>query len=272
MGKIKPIYVVSAKDAKLHLSKGNSKIGKGIWAFSTLPGNEKNLLLLNKTVLLTDVPGTCSKYCDGCFNGGCYAVNSAKLHHNAVIRAWAENTLLLRSGKLFDEIDAFIKKKNAKYYKSKDINDALVRTFRINVSGEIESLEQFEAWNELAKKNPEVKFGVYTKNFDDLAKFLDKHKESADNLCINASQWHHVADEFLKKYSGKVNVFTYDDAHRKSVELSFEDKARLGVMPHCPAVTMDGKHAKDKDGNDITCDRCGRCYRKTGKETAVYAH
>ena len=95
---------------RLHISKGNTKIGKGIYSFSTLPGNKKHMIYANGE-LLTDVPGTCTKHCEGCANA-CYAFKSAKHHHKAVIPAWAENTLLLRSGKLKDELDKYITKKN----------------------------------------------------------------------------------------------------------------------------------------------------------------
>lgn len=267
----KPLYVVKASEAKLHITKGNSKVGKGIYTFSTLPGNEDNLLTINGTTLLTNIPGTCSKHCAGCFNGGCYAVNSAKLHHNAVVKAWAENTLLLRMGKLFAEIDAFITAKNKKYEKTHNTEDAVVKTFRINVSGEIQSCSELESWDDLAAKHPEVTFGVYTKNYEALSEFIDKRGDSQSNFVINVSQWHGVADDFLRKYTG-VNVFEYDDSNRKNNELSEADKARLKNIQHCPAVTAEGKHAKTASGADITCDRCGRCYRKTGSITAVYAH
>ena len=32
------------KKARLHISKGNTKIGKGIYSFSTLPGNKKHMI------------------------------------------------------------------------------------------------------------------------------------------------------------------------------------------------------------------------------------
>ena len=44
------------KKARLHISKGNTKIGKGIYSFSTLPGNKKHMIYANGE-LLTDVPG-----------------------------------------------------------------------------------------------------------------------------------------------------------------------------------------------------------------------
>lgn len=273
-----PLYKVTEETATLHVSQGNSKVGKEIYTFSTLPGNLEHMLVIKgkdgaEDTLLSDVPGTCSKYCDACFNGGCYAVNSARLHHNAVIQAWAENTLLLRSGRVWAMIDDFITKKNAKETK--------VKIWRINVSGELESVNDIRHWDELAMKHPEVRFSVYTKNYDAVDEYMTEltragKVETAPNFIINISQWHHCADAFLAKYpKNSFNVFTYDDSNRKSgagADLSDADRAALGKLVHCPAVTKSGKHAKKPDGTEITCSECQRCYRKTGAETAVYAH
>ena len=275
-----PLYKIDAANARLHLSKGNSKIGDGIWSFSTLPGNADHMLFLKDGRLLTDVPGTCSKYCDGCArDGACYAWRDAKLHHNATIPAWTENTLLLRSGRLWDELETFLTLKNGKAEKylstvlrcGLDPDIALrdaralatVKTFRIHVSGELEDASQLRRWNLLALAHPEIQFGIYTKNYDALAEFLDAGSDFAPNLVVNVSEWHGVAKPFLEKYAwAKLNVFVYDD----HVE---PDVAKL---PHCPAVTKEGRHAKLPDGSPMTCDRCGRCYRKTGERTAVHAH
>ena len=274
-----PLYKINPEQVSLHISKGNSKIGEGIYSFSTLPGNAEHLLTTSTKGLLTDIPGTCSRFCDGCFNGGCYAVRDAKLHHNATIPAWAENTLLLRSGRLWDELGTYLTLKNGKAEKylqnahesgmDPDValkvarGLAVVKMFRIHVSGELEDVKQLRRWNLLALAHPEIQFGMYTKNFDALAEFLDGGSDFAPNLVVNVSQWHGVADEFLAKYGwAKLNVFTYDD-HRE---------ARLLKVQHCPAVTPQGHHAKRPDGTPIQCDQCRRCYVKTGKETAVYAH
>lgn len=268
------VYVIDPVAAKLHISKGNSKLGKGIYVFSTLPGNESHLLTLNSgKIVLTTVPGTCSKYCTNCArDGACYAWRDAKLHHNVTIKAWGENTVLLRSGAIFPMIAAFINKKNAKFYKTHEDKDKIVRTFRINASGEVEDLAQFESWNQLALDHPEVTFGLYTKNFDDLGAFITKHGSSAPNLVINVSQWHGVADEFIAAHPGAFNIFEYDDTNRKDCDLDDASRARLAATQHCPAVTKAGRHATTPDGKPITCDMCKRCYRKTGAVTAVWSH
>ena len=237
-------YLLKTEDARLHVSQGNRKIGKGIWAFSTLPGNKDNLLFVKGKGVLTNIPGTCSHYCNDCFNHGCYAVRDAKLHSNACIPAWGENTLLLRENpeRLFNEIDLFIRDKNIKYLLTKEEKYHKVRIWRWHVSGEIESLTQLQLMNKVALKHPEVNFSVYTKNFDILSKYIRKFgvKSIAQNL--------------------------------KDCSLSEEDKQRLAKTVHCPAVAKDGSHRNDQNGNPITCDHCKRCYTKTGARTAVYAH
>ena len=292
----KPLYKFDPDKVTLHVSQGNAKIGKGIWSFSTLPGNEDHLLVTSTHGLLTDVPGTCSKYCDGCFNGGCYAVRDAKLHHNATIPAWAENTLLLRSGRLWGEIGRFLYLKNGRACKMLDVYNenvrlgkpdlppreeilaaargiATVKYFRIHVSGELEDVQQLMMWNQIASNHPETVFGMYTKNYDALAKFFELGCELVDNFVVNVSEWHGVAKEFLDAHPDcGLNVFEYDDSLKPGCGLDEAEKARLAKVPHCPAVTKEGHHATLADGSPITCDRCGRCYRKTGARTAVYAH
>lgn len=262
--------VKNSTTPRLVITKGNSKLGKGIYTFSTLPGNASHLLChKGSDVPLTTTPGTCGKHCETCFAHGCYAVNCALRYSAQVIPAWEANTLLLRSGKLFDQIDAFITKKNSKKVQ--------VRIFRINVSGEIENVHQLCGWDNLARKHPETTFSLYTKNYEVLEQFLETRKKPAANLVINVSQWHGVADPFLRKHPpapDKFNVFEYDDSllKRNFCATPPLERARLAALYHCPAVTPGGQHASTAGGKPITCDQCQRCYKKTGKTTAVYAH
>ena len=266
MKNIKPLYTI--RDAKLHVSKnGNSKIGKHIASFSTLPGNEEHMLFIHRDdqlLPLTDIPGTCSHHCSTCFDGGCYARNAACRYHNTVIQAWAENTLLLRSGKLFEDLHAYLTAANKK--------KVTIDTFRINVSGEITSSDEVNSWNDLAIKHPEIVFSVYTKNYEALDEYLTAGKTLADNFVVNISQWHGCADAFLKKYSGVFNVFEYDDSNRKDCTMPASEIERLSKIRHCRAVDQKGHHRKDKNGEPITCDGCRYCYEKSGKTTAVWAH
>lgn len=285
----KPYYTINEDQAKLHISQGNEKIGKGIWSFSTLPGNEEHLLKTKDKGLLTDIPGTCSKHCTNCFNSGCYAVSSALRYHTSIIPAWAENTILLRSGKLWEQLETFITLKNGKAEKylreahkqgidpeavlEKARELAAIKVFRVNVSGEIETVEELRQWNSLALAHKYIQFGVYSKNFEAIAEFLDGGSDFAKNFVVNISQWNHCADAFLEKYSwAKLNVFEYCPNNRKDCELPPEEIERLEKLPKCPAVTRSGHHAKTPDGNDITCTMCQNCYRKTGRHIGVWSH
>ena len=272
------MYNITEDYATLRIAKGNSKIGRGIYSFSTLPGNDKYLLRLNKTgELLTNIPGTCSKHCDGCFNGGCYAVRDAKLHHNVVIKAWGENTLLLRNGKLWGMLEDFIS------YKNRNLKCPGIKKFRINVSGEIQNKSELDNWATIARNHPEVKFGIYTKNYEALAEYFDDCMQEGGvghplNFIINVSEWHGVAKAFIDKYSAKYpnifNVFIYDDSRVEGSPFTDEEKAELKAMVRCPAVTEAGRHAKDANGKPICCDQCGRCYgdHGLGIKTRVPSH
>lgn len=285
----KPFYTINEDQAHLHVSQGNSKIGRMIWSFSTLPGNEEHMLITAEKGLLTDVPGTCSRFCESCFGHGCYAVRDAKLRNRTVIPAWGENTVLLRSGEVWDQLATFITLKNGKAEKfldeahkagmdpdealKKAAELAVIKVFRINVSGEIQNVHELRRWNLLALAHPYIRFGLYTKNFDALAEFLDDGVDFADNLTVNVSQWAHCADEFLAKYSwAKLNVFEYCPTNKRNHGLPPEEVERLEALPKCPAVTRAGHHAKKADGTDLTCSDCENCYRKTGRHIAVWSH
>lgn len=271
----KPKYTIKVdQNTKISLSYGNSKIGMMI-NWSTLPGDSKHLLTA-KGELLTDVPGTCCGKCDACFNN-CYAVNSARLHHNACIPSWAKNTLMLRNypDETFAQIDAEIRRVNKAYYKSGNAADLKYKFVRINTAGELGSVEELERWNDLAKKHPELQFGIYSKNEEILLVFFKKHGQTADNFVINVSQWHGTQNNTiieLAKIGAKFNIFEYDDSNRAWCSLDDHEKTRLANCQHCLAVTKAGKHAKKADGSPILCTDCGRCYRKTGATTAVYDH
>lgn len=284
----KPYYTINEDQAKLHISQGNKKIGKGIWSFSTLPGNEEHLMENKKVGLLTDIPGTCSHLCQSCWSD-CYARKMGILHHNACIKAWGDNTLLLRNDKLWDELNTFLTLKNGKAIKAlregKSIVEAkelaLVKTFRINTSGEVETAQQFDHWVELAIQFPMINFGLYTKNFEALGQYLDYLEDNGldlpENFAIQISQWHHCADDFIAKYAERWNlgIFEYDDSFVKGCNMPEEDKARLAKIPHCPGIDKNGHHRKMADGSDFSCDKCqGRmsCYKQNYRHIAVYAH
>lgn len=271
-----PIYSFTAESAKVTLSTGNSKIGHMI-NWSTLPGNDVHLLEA-KGRIVTDIPGTCSSNCNGCFKS-CYARRSVLQHHNSVTRSWAENTLMIRyrTKECYQEIDRQIRELNKRFYETGDPSDLKYKFFRINVSGELQCYQELEHWNDLAAKHPEMLFGIYSKNALALLTFFKKHKQTVSNLCVNISEWHGcmkpVIDE-LRTMGSIVNIFEYNDTNLSSCELPEEERIRFEHMAKCPAVgTKDNPHPiNPKTGQRWRCEDCQGCYRKTGTHRFVYSH
>lgn len=271
----KVIYEFTVEEAtKITLSTGNSKIGRMI-NWSTLPGDADHPLVA-KGRQVTNVPGTCTSKCEGCFKN-CYARRSILQHHNSVTRSWAINTLMIRHKpeECFRQIDAEIRRLNKKYFESGNPTDLKYEFFRINVSGELDSLEELERWNALAAAHPELKFGIYSKNAEVLIMFFMKHHQTAPNFCVNVSEWHGTMADTIKRLHNMgvvFNVFEYDDSNLRACDLSEEEKERLQTLSHCMAVTKEGHHYYKPNGEPLQCADCQRCYNKTGKVTAVYSH
>lgn len=225
---------------KISLVKGNSKLGKGVYAFNLLPGAEP---LSTKTKgKLTDIRGTCGGCCDGCENY-CYAVRDAKLYHNTVIPSVAKNTLIMRN-----DMDGCFKQLKEQLVSKK------ANILRYHSSGEIETYDQLLHMVRLATEMPQVKFYFYTKRFNILENYLKRNDKLPDNLVANVSEWKGNTKGY--KLDG-LNVFMYDDGTDQ----------RMKSIVHCPAVDAKGH----KTG--VTCSQCGRCFsNNAGLITAVYAH
>lgn len=240
---IVPVYSIK-NDCDLHIriSKGNRKLGT-LPGFNTLAGDEP--LTLADGRVLTDIKGTCGGLCSLCKHN-CYAIRFTKQHHNAVIPAYAINTLILRNEpeKLRTEINAYLQKHPTKY-------------FRFHTSGELESIEQLRLYADICNDNPETIFYIYTKAFDLLqAWFAELDCKSVgvpENLVINLSAWKdNLVGYMSNAHFQECNIFEYDECH-------------TSTFAHCPAI--------DKTGHEtgVTCSMCRRCMRK-GSHTAVYPH
>lgn len=232
-----PIYDYG--ELHVSISKGNSKMGN-IPAFNLLPSDE--FLKLGNSTQLTNIIGTCGKHCELCKND-CYAVRYIKFHHNATVKGYAGNTVIMRQDpdKLRTEIKEFCDKNIVKY-------------FRFHTSGELESIEQLKTYCDICKDIPDVIFYIYTKAFEILEQYLEKDEEFPNNLVVNLSEWGDNLECVSEYLFGRCNIFIYDDCTRN-----------LNGIYHCPAF--------DKDGHEtgVTCAMCRRCMKKRNV-TAVYAH
>lgn len=242
-------YVIEYQpNAKISMSKGNAKLGKDVYTFNTLPG--EHALTLKDGTVLTNVLGTCAGCCDGCENGGCYAVRDAKLHSNSIIPAQGKNTVIMRNS--YDDGFAQIK---AMLIAKK------VKIMRWHSSGEIIDYDYLLRMVQLAKELPNVKFYFYTKRFDEVSRYIDEYGTFPENLICNLSAWR----DNLKPYTNLsgLNQFIWDDG---------SDPA-LAKLPHCPAVSAPTKQGGKGHETGKTCSECGICYSKNnGHKICVYNH
>lgn len=225
---------------KISLVKGNSKLGKGVYAFNLLPGSTP--ISTKDKGQLTNVRGTCGGCCEDC-EDACYAIKDTRRYHNTCIPSLVKNTLIMRH----DRAGGFAQLKDELITKKASV-------LRYHSSGEIEDYDYLLRMARLAVDLPSVQFYFYTKRFGFVERYLEEHGSFPLNLICNISEWKGNTRGF--NLAG-LNVFTYDDGTDES----------LNNVPHCPAVDRNGH----KTG--VNCDQCRRCFSENdGRKTAVYAH
>lgn len=227
-------------DMIISLRKGNAKIGRSVYAFNLLPGDEP--ISVKTKGQLTDIQGTCGGCCEGCVNA-CYAMRDAKRFHPSCIPSLGKNTLIMRHNMdgMFEQLKKKLARRKAK-------------VLRYHSSGEIESFNYLLHMVKLAVEMPGTKFYCYTKRFAFVQKYLTEYGMFPKNLTVNISVWN--GNDKGYDFS-KLNKFVYDDGSDPEVAKLF----------HCKAVDKNGK------STELTCDKCGRCFNgNKGLITAVYAH
>lgn len=199
---------------------------------------------------ITNILGSCPFNCEGC-----YACASQALCRPSVIRNWAENTSLSRSGWFLDYLENWFWAHPAK--------DDEKRLFRINQSGELEDVKELRIWAHVSENigfHSGYEFAIYTKRFDIVREFMNGNNwELPSNLQINLSECEgYPAPADLKQY---FPCFVWDTGQHEAVNL-----------PHCPAVLkpLEGRK-KGARNKGMTCAQCRRCYRSNAT-TAVYNH
>ena len=235
------MYQINYEPAmQISLAKGNSKLGKGVYALNLMPGSKP--LSTKDKGQLTNVVGTCSGCCDGCENF-CYAVRDARRYHNTVIPSVGKNTVIMRH-----DMDGGFKQVKEKLIENK------AKVLRWHSSGEIMNYNYLLHMVKLAVELPDVQFYFYTKRFGLIEKYLNECGELPENLVCNISEWKGNTEGYNLE---GLNKFVYDDGTDPEME----------KLTHCPAVDKKGH----KTG--VTCDACGRCFSgNKGIITAVYDH
>ncbi len=155
----------SFDEIALHISQGNRKIGR-VHNFSMAPGL------------------TCAN-CAGCIRY-CYDIK-AVIQYKNVLNARAENTALMYKdmARTFRMIDTYISRRRVH------------KAFRWHVSGDIISVEYFDAMAQIAIRHPDWTFWTYTKAYAFVNEWVRTHGGTRDavpaNLSIMFSVWNGMA-------------------------------------------------------------------------------
>lgn len=230
-------YVIESSEVEVKFYPTKSeKLGASIISVAYLPSNE---LLYNKSEnkFLTDIVGTCGKYCAGCKHS-CYACKTVNYRKGAVLSHWISNTLQLRN-----DID--------KHFKQIEANILLsgCKALRYNFSGELESMDQFLHVVKLARKCKDIKIYLYTKNYDILFKYFENGKKLPNNLFVLVSVWSTFGESEYMKLKDHKNILAFvvnnDNIHNDAI---------------CPAYkNVNGRIIK----TGVNCSSCGLCYGKS---------
>ena len=235
------ISYISPKSRRAQFNKsGNIKLGN-TWNFSTVYGNAEKSILYNGEEL--KARGTCGKYCEGCKNA-CYVKKSYR--YPSVVFSHIRNTIAMRydTKTAFHDLTAAIE--NAKQKPE---------IIRINQSGELETVEIFRGWCEMAARFPKIKFWLYTKAYELVTPDLLGGRVPK-NVTILFSIWHEYG---IKEYNQvthleNVKAFVYDDNY------SYE-AAGIEIQTYCKAYTM--QNGKMTLNHSITCDKCKKCFNRS---------
>lgn len=140
---------------KVHISNGNSKLGKiANWSLAPVK--------------------TCSaEACKTCAKEGCYALKSYRAYPSTR-RAWDENTQLA-----MQDLPALEAQLN-KYFAGLNAP----RFFRVHVAGDFFSTEYAEMWARVAAAAPHTNFLTFTKQWDPI-----RNVNFPDNFTVILSAW-----------------------------------------------------------------------------------
>lgn len=216
-------------------SYGNEKTGgktEGMMAVGYFPS--AGILYYKDGTPVSDCLGTCGAVnCSEC-QKACYAVSMVKRYKDAR-KARIQNTLQLRENieQHFSDMADTIRRDN-------------IRIVRYTDSGEIESYEQFDRLSNLAAAMPNVRFYLYTKNYNVLRAYFDSGRELPANMVVLISIWEDL---------GEKEFFEFRD--HKNIKAFAVKPATVKPQVMCPAYKVEG--GRVKLNKDMTCAKCGLC-------------
>ena len=190
----------------LKFNRGNAKLGRDIWTFSlpagySCPGALECLSKANReTGKIKD--GEHTKF-------RCFAASDEAQYENTRKQRWHNFELL--KGKSTTEMARLIE---ASLPKKAEI-------IRVHVSGDFFNQSYFDAWMEVARRQPTRTFYAYTKS---LPFWLARTGDIPQNFALNASRGG-VNDALIEKHNLKYAevVFSIKEAVTKKLEIDHDD-------------------------------------------------
>lgn len=117
-------------------------------------------------------------------------------------------------------------------------------------SGDMADAEFFDRMVELCKKTPDVKHMAFTKKYEIVNDYIDKHGKLPDNLNVLFSAWH--------------KMWEVPNPHGLGIAyIDFNDKS---LNPEIP------KNAFKCPGRESTCSACSVCWSKKLKAVVFHQH
>ena len=239
------------KDSKGHSHKVHDlwDVNRPRWSFSNdktgIPG--LNTLAGNKSHLydgcipgclkgsFTGVCGTCSHDCPGCY--------AKKITRNIEpFIKYALNTIEVQS-----DPEKFMFLAERELYANPVVS---YKVARFHDSGDFVGEDHFrEACKMADRHKAETRFGCYSKENSIIEPNISMIPE---NMVVNCSPWKGVCEPI-----SNLPQFIWDDG----------TDPELVKLPHCPAVSKEGKRT------GVQCCNCLHCYKaKPGDRWAVYKH
>ena len=211
------IEYLASQSNEICMSNGNSKTGKAC-------------LNLGMPVCVCRGDAPCRSVCYACKGAQQIAKVQAAYYRN--LRLYMENP-----NSFFEQM----------YYKIKFSGLPMVRLFD---TGDIPDGEFLELLVKLCEQTPDVKYMAFTKKYELVNEYLDKHEKLPDNLNILFSAWHKMWDV--------PNPYGLGIAY-----VDFNDKRLNAEWP---------KNAFVCPGRASTCSACGACWSKRLKAVVFHQH
>ena len=230
----------------LKFQKGNAKLGTNVVTFSLPAGWSCPFATECLAKVAVDENGKRSVVDGKEMKFRCFAASQEAQYTNTY-KARQYNFDMLRKLKTVDEIADLIENSLPKIGKRAKPYKGYKQIVRVHVSGDFYNQKYFDAWNEVAKRNPDRLFYAYTKS---VKYWVARLGDIADNFSLTASEGGRN-DAMIIAFDLKCASVVYSEqaAADKGLEIDHDDKlAMFGKESF--ALLLHGTQPKDSDASE----------------------